>query len=203
MKYFISAIGTDSGKTLLSAIMVEALNADYWKPVQAGNPTDTEEIRGLITNSYSKTHPEGIFLKTPASPHAAAKIENVKIKASEIVIPATKNKMIIEGAGGLLVPLNDDEYIVDLPRIWKIPIVLVSNLYLGSINHTLLTVEYLKNQKLEVKGIVFNGDTNPESENIILDKSGYKLLLKIPKLEIVNREAIRHLADEFLKNWNE
>lgn len=203
MNYFISAIGTDSGKTLFSAIIVEALNADYWKPIQAGRPTDTALVSELISNLKTKIHPETFLLNTPASPHAAAKIDDIEIKITDILPPLSTKDLVIEGAGGLLVPINEKDCIVDLPRTWGIPIILVANLYLGSINHTLLSIEYLKSKKIEVKGIVFNGPSNIESEQIILDKSQYRMLLRIPQLESVNKKVVRELAKEFLINWNE
>lgn len=203
MNYFISAIGTDSGKTLFSAIIAEALNADYWKPIQAGRPTDTAVIAELVSNPSTKIHPEGFLLNTPASPHAAAKIDDIEIKIADILLPQSYNDLIIEGAGGLLVPINQKEYIVDLPRVLGIPIILVANLYLGSINHTLLSIEYLKSKNIAVKGIVFNGPSNFESEQIILEKSQYKVLLRIPELKVVNKGVVRELAKELLINWNE
>jgi dethiobiotin synthetase len=203
MNYFISAIGTDSGKTLFSAIMVEALKADYWKPVQAGIPTDTSTVKSLISNTETNFHPEGCLLNTPASPHAAARLEDITLKAAGLIMPVSNREIIIEGAGGLMVPINDNEYIADLPQLWRIPVILVANLYLGSINHTLLSIEYLKNKNLEVRGIVFNGEPNDESERIILQQSGYKLLLRIPKMERIDKMVVMQLAKEFLKNWNE
>src|SRR5688572_23611521 len=107
MRYFVTAIHTDSGKTLTSAILCEALSADYWKPVQCGAPRDSEMIESLVTNPETKIHKEGIFLKTPASPHAAANAEGVTLEVERFVLPETQNKnFIIEGAGGCLVPLN-------------------------------------------------------------------------------------------------
>lgn len=203
MNYFISAIGTDSGKSLFSAIIVEALKADYWKPIQAGNPPDTSSVRNLVSNTHATFHPEGCKLKTPASPHAAAGIENITLKATAFRMPLSDKSIIIEGAGGLMVPINDNEYIADFPLLWGIPVILVANLYLGSINHTLLSIEYLRNRNIEVRGIVFNGEANPESERIILQKSGYKLLLRIPKLEKVDKAVVKGLAEDLLKNWNE
>jgi len=103
----------------------------------------------------------------------------------------------------LMVPINDKEYIADFPQLWKTPLILVANLYLGSINHTLLSIEYLKNKNIEVKGIVFNGEANPASERIILQQSGCKVLLRIPKLGKVDKAVVKELAEELLKNWNE
>lgn len=194
--YFVTAIGTDSGKTIVSAILTEALSADYWKPVQAGFPGDTEIVRGLISNSKSSFHPETYLFKTACSPHAAAKIDNQTINLSKISTPVTSNHLIIEGAGGLMVPLNDSDLMIDLVKKLDLEIILVSNLYLGSINHTLLSYEALQARNLKIKGIVFNGPRNEESESIILKKTGYELLLSIPQLDQINKPVIRNLADQ-------
>ena len=202
-RYFVTAIGTDSGKTLFSAILVEALKADYWKPVQAGFPRDTETVQSLVSNKISRFHPEGYLLNTPASPHAAAKIDHVRIEAKKIEVPQTDNHLIIEGAGGALVPLNDDELVIDLPRQSDMEIILVSNLYLGSINHTLLTVEALKSRKLKVRGLVFNGPENRESEQIIRQKSGYQLLMNLRDQEVINPKVVLSLAEELRTHLQE
>lgn len=200
MNYFVTAIGTDSGKTLVSAILVEMLGCGYWKPIQAGDPRDTLTAQALVSNPSSTFENESYFLKTPASPHYAAEVDGVKINLDQVKLP-TENQLVIEGAGGLLVPLNEQETIADLTAHLSAEIVLVSNLYLGSINHTLLTVEELKRRKLPVKGIIFNGESNPASEAIILKKSGYKCLLRIPKLSEVNNKSVSQLARELRKNW--
>ncbi|HEY0769358.1 MAG TPA: dethiobiotin synthase, partial [Sphingobacteriaceae bacterium] len=166
--FFVTGIDTDSGKTLVSAILCEALHADYWKPIQAGLPRDSETVKNLLTNKQTIIHPERHLLQTPASPHAAAKIDNVSIKLNDFQLPKTQNNLIIEGAGGCLVPINDTHFVVDLISRLNIDVILVADLYLGSINHTLLTVEALKHRSLRIRGIIFNGQSNPESERIIL-----------------------------------
>jgi dethiobiotin synthetase len=203
MNYFITAIGTDSGKTLISSILVEALKADYWKPVQAGMPTDSETVRALISNKLTKIHPETHLLKIPASPHAAAKFEHLSIQLDDFVLPETDADVIIEGAGGVLVPLNDQDFVIDIAVALETPVILIANLYLGSINHTLLTVDYLKRNEIAVKGIIFNGESNLESERIIEKHSGYKVLLRLPKLGLVNKEVVEYWADELMLNWYE
>ncbi len=203
MNYFVTAIGTDSGKSLVSSILVEALKADYWKPVQAGTPGDTETVQSLVSNSITKFHPETYRLKLPASPHAAARYEHLHIQLDDFVLPETSNDLVIEGAGGVLVPLNDEDYVIDLAKQLNLEIVLVSNLYLGSINHTLLTIDYLERNGFKIKGLIFNGDSNPESERIIELKSGYKVLLRLPKLGLVNKNVIQYWADELILNWYE
>ncbi|MEQ8808331.1 MAG: dethiobiotin synthase, partial [Imperialibacter sp.] len=151
-RYFVTAIGTDSGKTLVSAIVCEALHADYWKPIQAGMPRDTDTVQSLVSNEKTQFHPEAYLLNTPASPHAAAKADGVEISLTKVKLPKTDNCLIIEGAGGLMVPLNDYDFIGDLIIELKAEVILVANLYLGSINHTLLSAEYLKAHKVPVAG---------------------------------------------------
>ena len=145
--YFITGIGTDIGKTLISAIMAEALHADYWKPVQAGyeDGTDSEWVREMLTNKTSVVHEESYKLKLPASPHIAAYEEGIEISLDKIVDdkPVTDNTLIIEGAGGLMVPLNENEFVIDLIKKLDATVIIVSKNYLGSINHSLLTAKVL------------------------------------------------------------
>ena len=200
MNYFITAIGTDCGKTIFSAILCEALHADYWKPVQAGLPRDAEVVKGLLTNTVSKIHPETYLLNTPASPHAAAKQDSIEINMENFAIPKTKNNLIIEGAGGCLVPLNDRDFVIDLVKRFDSEIILVSNLYLGSINHTLLSAAYLKNQNYKVTGIVFNGKSNPESETIILRHTRLPCILRIEQEPMIDQEIVRRYAKQLKIN---
>lgn len=203
MNYFITAIGTDSGKTVASAILCEALQADYWKPVQAGLPRDTETVKNLVSNKKSVFHPEQYLLRTPASPHAAAKIDKVDIRLENFSTPKTNSTLVIEGAGGCHVPLNDHDLIIDLISELKAEVIVVSNHYLGSINHTLLTLEALSLRKLPVKGIIFNGETMAESERIILLRSGFKCLLTIQKESDITPEVVKKYATLLKENWHE
>lgn len=200
-RYFVTAIGTDSGKTLVSAILCEALQADYWKPVQAGLPRDTDTVKSLVSNSISKFYPEAYLLKKPASPHTAAREEEVEISMVNIKLPENKNCLIIEGAGGLLVPLNDYDYMADLIRELRTEVVLVADLYLGSINHTLLTAEYLKHHNMPVIGIIFNGPPNPDGERIIEKKTGWPVLLRIKQEKEINKEVVKKYAEELNQSW--
>jgi dethiobiotin synthetase len=199
MNYFVTAIGTDCGKTFFSAVLCEALNADYWKPVQAGLPRDADAVKNLITNSASKIQAETYLLNTPASPHAAAKLDGVTIELEKFKIPETKNNLVIEGAGGCLVPLNDNDFVISLAKKFDAEVILVSQLYLGSINHTLLSADYLTRNKFKVKGIVFNGPSNPESEKIILKHTGFPCLLRIDQEPIITKEVVIKYA-ELLRN---
>lgn len=199
---FVTAIGTDCGKTLVSAILCEALGADYWKPVQSGLPRDSDTVKSLVTNPDISIHPEQYLLKTPASPHAAAKIDNVLIDLKKFVAPKPSG-LVIEGAGGCLVPLNDNDFVIDIASRLHCDVVLVSNLYLGSINHTLLTAEALQKRQLNVAGIIFNGPTNPESERIILHHTGYKLLLKIEQESKIDKPIVIKYASQLKKKMHE
>jgi dethiobiotin synthetase len=201
MNYFVTAIGTDCGKTLFSAILCEALKADYWKPVQAGFPRDSDTVKSLLSNNVTHFHPETYLLNTPASPHAAAKIDGVTIDLNTFSLPQTEKDLIIEGAGGCLVPLNDDDFVISLAKKFKAEVILVSNLYLGSINHTLLSADYLKRNNFPVKGIVFNGPSNPESERIILKHTGYRCLLQINQEETVTNETVMKYANQLRLSW--
>lgn len=194
MNYFVTAIGTDSGKTVVSAILCEALGADYWKPVQAGAPYDTDGVKSLVSNPAITFHPEAYQLTVPASPHAAAKADGVTLQLNQMVCPAVKGDLIIEGAGGCLVPLNDTDFVIDIAGQFNATIILVANLYLGSINHTLLTVEALRARNLPIKGIIFNGERNPDSEQIILKHSALPALLHIEQEKEITQETIRSYA---------
>jgi dethiobiotin synthetase len=202
MNYFVTGIDTDSGKTVVSAILCVALSADYWKPIQAGSPGDRDEVMKLVAGTSSHFHPERYFLKTPASPHAAAAIDDVNINLDDFTLPVTKRDLVIEGAGGCLVPINEQDFVIDLATRFPCQVVLVADLYLGSINHTLLTVRELQRRKLNVKGIIFNGPANPESERIILKHSGFRCLLRIRKEEKVDASLVTQYAEELLTNWH-
>ena len=168
-RIFVTGIGTGVGKTIVSAIITEALQADYWKPIQTGSieGTDTETVKKLITNSKTKIHPEAYCLPMPVSPHEAAEAEGVSISLKNIHVPATSNTLIIEGAGGLMVPLNDKETMLDFIKTLNAEVILVVRNYLGSINHTLLSINAIKEKRIPLAGIIYNGQPNPSSEEAI------------------------------------
>ena len=199
-KIFITGIGTDVGKTVVASVLAEALQADYWKPVQTGSffSTDTAKVQKWVTNPVSKFHPEGYLLKQYMSPHAAAELEGIDIGLSDLKIPETTNTtLIIEGAGGLMVPLNRKEFMVDMIEKFDAEVVLVIQNYLGSINHSLLSIDQLKSRGLKILGIVYNGAPHQLSEDIILDYSGLKVLGRINKEKDLNSEVISRYAKEF------
>ena len=191
--YFITGIGTGIGKTVVSAILTEKLNADYWKPIQSGDLdiSDSLFVNNLISNKQSFIHPERYRLGQPLSPHLSARIDGIQIDLSTIQPPITSGDLVIEGAGGLMVPLNDTELILDLIKRLKPKVIVVSQNYLGSINHTLLTLEGLKANNIEVAGLIFNGVANTESENYIENYSGIKIIGRIPSMNVIDKTAIK------------
>lgn len=204
-RYFVTAISTDSGKTLISAILTNALQADYWKPIQAGTiETDSVTMRKWLHSSHSLIHPEAYVFQSAESPHSAAIKENIEIDIQTIQLPDTSgNDLIIEGAGGVLVPLNDTNVIADLITQFDAEVVLVSNIYLGSINHTLLTAQELKRRNINVKGIIFNGEPNGEAERIILKHTGYRKLLHVYPEEKITTAVINAYAVKLFDHWYE
>jgi len=197
---FITGIGTDIGKTLISAILVEKLKADYWKPIQSGDlhNSDTMKVKSLITNATSVFHPESYRLTQPFSPHKSADLDGIRIELQSISLRKTSNNtLIIEGAGGLMVPLNDREYIIDLIQELEAEVILVIKNYLGSINHTLLSLELLKARNIPVKGLIFNGENDSYSEQAILNHSKLSILGRVPIVDEINKEKIIDLGGSF------
>ena len=213
--FFITGIGTDVGKTLVAAILTEALEGGYWKPVQAGysEGTDSEWVKGVISNPAGRVHPERYKLALAASPHIAAREEGVRIDLGEIeasykllaasLKPAADRKeshlhpekpLIIEGAGGLLVPLNEKEFVLDLAVRLDTTLILVSRNYLGSINHSLLTAEVCKAHGLRIAGWIFN-DQYLHYEEEIVRWSGIPALASIPRAEKPDAAFVRQQAE--------
>ncbi|OCX53838.1 dethiobiotin synthase [Mucilaginibacter sp. PPCGB 2223] len=188
---FITGIGTGIGKTIVSAILVEKLKADYWKPVQSGDldNSDTLLVKSLISNPVSRFHPEAYRLTQPFSPHKSAALDGIEIDPQKIIIPETDNQLIIEGAGGLMVPLNDRFLMIDLIQQLNAEVVLVSQNYLGSINHTLLSTEALKQRGIPIKAIIFNGDSDGWSEDVIR-KQSVAQFINIPRIAVIDKSNL-------------
>ncbi|MDG1805828.1 dethiobiotin synthase [Flavicella sp.] len=199
-KIFITGISTEVGKTVASAIVTEALHADYWKPIQAGelDYSDTHKVKNLVSNDASKFHKNSYALETPMSPHAAATIDNTVIQLDKIICPETENTLVIEGAGGVLVPLNDTDTILDIIQP-DYKIIVVSRHYLGSINHTLLTVKLLQEKGFKVS-IIFSGAENKETESIILKMTGAEVIGRIDEEENIDQTTTKKYADLFKEN---
>jgi dethiobiotin synthetase len=196
-KYFITGISTEVGKTVASAIITEALEADYWKPVQSGDLeySDTHKVKNLISNNTSVFHENSYALNTPMSPHASAEIDGITIDIDKIKEPATKNNLVIEGAGGLLVPLNNEQTIFDLIKP-DYKIIVVSRHYLGSINHTLLTLNLLKSKGFDVS-LIYSGNEHKTTEEIIEKMSGVDVLGRIEEEPYFDQNVIQEYAEKF------
>ena len=192
--YFITGISTEVGKTIVAAVVTEALKADYWKPIQSGDLhfSDTDKVKQLVSNTKSVFHPSSYALNTPMSPHASAEIDGINIVLDEIQKPATTNHLVIEGAGGLLVPLNGSDTILDLIHP-QYKVIVVSRHYLGSINHTLLTVKLLKEKGFEVS-IIFSGDEHPTSEAIIQKMTQVPIIGRIDEEPYFDQNVVKEYA---------
>mgnify|MGYP003111893490 FL=1 len=201
-QFFVTGISTDVGKTITSAVLVEALEADYWKPVQTGDDSDSETISNLISNTKTVLHKSSYSLKAPMSPHAAAALEGVYIDHNKIQEPKTENHMVIEGAGGVLVPLNDSDTLLDIIMPTYHVVVVVKH-YLGSINHSLLTIKWLLLKGYDV-AILFNGEPNKASEDIITKITGVPVLGRIGQEATLTKDVVKKYAEQLrpaLMTW--
>jgi dethiobiotin synthetase len=196
-KIFVTGIGTEVGKTIVSAIVVEALQADYFKPIQAGDLeySDTDKVQELVSNSRSEFHSNSYALKTPMSPHAAAEIDQVSIEIDKITLPKTDNHLVIEGAGGVLVPLNNNNTILDLIHS-DYRVIVVSRHYLGSINHTLMTIQILKEKGFTIS-VIFNGTAHKTTESIIEEMTGVTVIGRIDNEPYFDKMVVAEYAELF------
>jgi dethiobiotin synthetase len=192
-RLFVTGIGTNVGKTVISAILTQKLQADYWKPIQAGdlNNTDSMKVSQWVDNTISTIHPEAYRLTQPMSPHAAAERDGININLNDIISAETTRNLIIEGAGGLMVPLNKNNLVVDMISHFQAEVVLVSRHYLGSINHTILSIEALRSRNIPITGIIFNGDDNRDTESIIKSVCAVPILGRIPDIDNLNQHSIK------------
>jgi dethiobiotin synthetase len=205
----IIVTGTDTGvgKTVFSAALADALGAVYWKPIQAGllEETDRQAVLRLSGLSEERVLPEAYRLKTPASPHRAAETDGITIDPDALVLPDTDGPLVVEGAGGLFVPLTRDVAYIDVIARWRAPVVLCARTTLGTINHSLLSIEALRTRGIPFLGVVFIGDENADSEQIIADMGHARRLGRLPHLAPLTGDVLRvafarHFnIDDFLK----
>lgn len=183
--FFVTGTDTNVGKTIVSAWLVGRLDAFYWKPVQAGNhpETDSQIVRRLTGVPAERILPEAYVLPEPIAPHEAARRAGTKIEMSRLVPPACQGPVVVEGAGGLLVPLNDDVYVIDLAAELHVPIVLVARSTLGTINHTLLSIEAIRRRGLPLAGVVVNGPETPHNRAAIERYGKVEIIAEIPWLD--------------------
>ncbi len=196
---FVTGIGTGVGKTIASAVIVESLHADYWKPVQSGDldNTDTDRVRSLVSNKETAFHPEAYRLTQPFSPHKSAALDNIVIDLNAINLPLTNKRLVIEGAGGLMVPLNNNDLMIDLIKKFDAQVILVSQNYLGSINHTLLSAEILKSRNINLSAIIFCGNEDKSSEDIISRYLNVNIM-HFPLFEKMDKNVISEFATRLI-----
>ena len=191
----ILGIHTGIGKTVASAVIAEAIGADYWKPVQAGlEERDAALVTQLLSNGTERVHPEALLLTQPMSPHAAAQIDGVVIDYTKFEWPQTDKTLLVETAGGILSPMSATTTMADFVAHYKLPAILVVQNYLGSINHTLLSIEVLKSRGIKLLGIVISGAPYESSESFIEQYAGVQIIARIPHLPVLNNESVRTCA---------
>jgi dethiobiotin synthetase len=203
-RYVVTGTDTGVGKTVVAAGIAGHLHAAYWKPVQAGldEETDSEAVRRL-TQGRARVLPEGYRLVTPCSPHEAARIDGLRIDPAKLALPRGDEPLVVEGAGGALVPLSDDLLYADMFALWGLPVIVVARTTLGTINHSLLTVEALRARGVVVAGVVFSGDENAASETAIVGLGACRHLGRLPPLDPLTSETLadavaRHIRMDLL-----
>jgi len=200
MKQRLVITGTDTGigKTVFSAALTGALGASYWKPVQSGldEESDSEIVKRLGRIPAGRIVPEAWRLKTPVSPHQAAEIDGVTIDVQALTPPETDLPLVIEGAGGLLVPLTRRETFADVFARWQIPVVLCARTSLGTINHTLLSLAAMRQRGIPVAGVAFIGDEYAETQRIIQQMGGVRIFGRLPRLETLTPDTLRQVFRE-------
>jgi dethiobiotin synthase len=192
--FFITGTDTNVGKTLASAIVTSVLNACYWKPVQSGiasEPSDQDRLIDWLDLPSSHFHPSNYALKACLSPDQAAALEGVRIDVSTLKLPQKKQQLIVEGAGGVFCPITDDFSMLDLMKQLNLPVIVVCRGTLGTINHTLLTIEALLHRHLSIKGLIFCGELNHANKNTIEKWSGIKTLFHIPYFDNLTKASLQ------------
>ena len=191
MRIFVTSIDTNVGKTVCSSILFAGLGYDYWKPVQCGDLDFSDSMKVKSYSPLTKVHAESFQLNAPMSPHEAAKLENMDISINDFKLPKSE-EIIIEGAGGVMVPLNyKGNMIVELASMFKAKVIIVFKNYLGSINHTLLTIDKVKSVGLDILGLLVVGDEVTSSERIIEDATQMNIIARIPIVDRVNQKWVK------------
>jgi len=191
---FVTGIGTGVGKTIVSAVLTQQLKADYWKPVQAGDLdcSDRDTVSSLVTHTPTVFHPETYRFQLAASPHKAAKFENIDIKLTDFTLPLTENQLVIEGAGGLMVPLSDQFRMIELIQHFDAAAILVIRNYLGCINHALLSMEALSNRNIPLRAVIINGAMDEDTESILHNYfPAETVFAKVPEFTTLNKQNIQ------------
>lgn len=192
-RFVVTGTDTGIGKTVFSAALTAALGGYYWKPVQSGldEETDSQTVQRLGRLPDDRILPETYRLQTPASPHFAARLDHVEIETGRLMPPVMDAPLIIEGAGGLLVPLTETEVFADVFARWQIPVILCARTGLGTINHTLLSLEALRRRAIPVFGVAFIGDEQAETQRIIGAMGQVRVLGRLPRLDPLTPDALQ------------
>lgn len=192
-QFVVAGTDTGVGKTVVAALLATGLKAAYWKPIQSGltETTDTDQVRALSALPEEAILPEAYRLTTPISPHASAALDQVIIDPARLTVPRIEGRLIIEGAGGLMVPLNNETLLIDLLRAWQLPVLLVARSRLGTINHTLLSLAALRALGIQVVGVVMNGEPDAVSRQAIEHYGKIRVLAEVPHLPLLNATTIR------------
>ena len=185
---FITGTGTNVGKTLVSIGLCLKFKASYWKPVQSGEPADEDYVKSFLPSN--KICPGSIRLKAPLSPNQAARMENKTLRVSDITWPEKKDFLVAEGIGGVFVPLNDNETVLDLMASFKIPVIVTALSKLGTLNHTLLTLEALRKHKIPVLGLILSGPLHPENKKDLEHWGRTSVLLELKPLPVLTKESL-------------
>jgi len=204
--FAVLGIHTGVGKTVCSAVITEALQCDYWKPVQAGdlNNSDTIRVSRMVSNKITTIHPEAYRLTQPMSPHAAAAIDGVNYNLNSFVMPASSNSVLLETAGGVMSPLSDEHTMIDLVNHLQLPAILVVRHYLGSINHSMLCLEVLRQRKIPLLGVIVSGDRNEASEAFLNGYGKVNRMAFVPEVKEESAEEISRAAAVLapqIKSW--
>lgn len=191
--FVVTGTGTGIGKTVFAAALTAALDGYYWKPIQSGldGETDTETVARLSALPRDRLLPEAYRLTAPLSPHRAAELDGIRIDTAQLRPPRTTAPLVIEGAGGLLVPITRDLLQIDLFASFALPLIVCARTELGTINHTLLSVEAIRSRSLPLAGIAFIGEENADTEATICDFAHTKRLGRLPRLDLLTADTLR------------
>lgn len=189
----VTGTDTDVGKTVFAAALAAALGATYWKPIQCGleGGGDTTRVSALSGLPPDRIHPEVYRLAMVASPHRAAEAEGLEISLAKLKLPEVTGPLVVEGAGGLMVPINRQSLMIDLFASWRLPVILVARTALGTINHSLLSIEALNGRNIPILGIAFVGDENLDTERTIVEMGNVRRLGRLPHLSPLTRDSLR------------
>ena len=195
LKFVVCGTDTDIGKTLISAFLVRGLNSFYWKPIQSGidNETDSEFVQRISEVSNEKILKEAYIFSNPVSPHWAAEIDKVKIQKSALNLPEIDQNLVIETAGGLMVPITRDFLQIDQIKIWDLPVIIVCRSSLGTLNHTLLSIEALRKRKIKILGLIINGKKHSDNPRTLKTFSNLPIIAEFPLIEDLNGNTLDKL----------